>query len=284
MLRGVDIVRPVNLAEALKVRADLGEGGMPIAGGTDVIVELRSHPRGTTLIDLSRVGEMTGIRQEEDGIFVGALTTHEEAATSHLVRTHATALSEACAEVGSLQIRNRGTLGGNVANAAPCADGLTALIGLSAQAILASAKEERELPVEDLIEKPYRTGIAHDELLLGFRLAVPSGNARSHFVKLGRRAALAISRINAACQIECEEERVTRCCLAVGSVMPRTERVREAEEVVVGAVPGEEAAALAGEAVAMRMVEVSGVRWSTPYKEPAVRAIVKRAVMGAMGL
>ncbi|NOZ00909.1 MAG: hypothetical protein GXP54_03350 [Deltaproteobacteria bacterium] len=268
------------------MRADLGARGMPIAGGTDVIVELRAGPaQGTTFIDLTLIDEMKGIREVDGGIRVGALTTHEEAANSTLLLERATALSEACSQVGSLQIRNRGTLGGNVANAAPCADGLTALVCLEARARLVSlAGGAREMLVEDLIERPYRTAMTSEELILDFFLPAPGEGARSAFIKLGRRDALAISRINAACLIEKDGDEVTRCRLAVGSVMPRTQRVREAEEDVEGRRVGMETAFNAGEAVAGRMVEASGVRWSTPYKEPAVRAIVKRAVLGAMGL
>lgn len=285
MIRDVDIVRPKDLSQALEVRADLGDKGLPVAGGTDVIVELRGRKAsGKTLIDLTLVEALRGITEGDDGILVGALTTHEEAAGSALLRDRATALAQACSEVGSLQIRNRGTLGGNVANASPCADGLTALIGLSCTALVASAGGRRELPVEDLIERPYLTGLADDEIILSFRIPRPGEGARSHFVKLGRRDALAISRINAACLIEVDGATVTGCQLAVGSVMPRTERVREAEAVVSGAPATAETARLAGEAVSRRMVEASGVRWSTPYKEPAVGAVVKRAVLGAMGL
>ncbi|MBL6975566.1 MAG: FAD binding domain-containing protein [Deltaproteobacteria bacterium] len=285
MIRNVDIVRPRDLEQALDMRAELGEQGLPVAGGTDVIVELRGQRiSGKTLVDLSRVEALKGITEGDDGILVGALTTHEEASGSALLLDRATALAQACGEVGSLQIRNRGTLGGNVANASPCADGLTALIGLAGIALVASTTGEREVSVEDLIERPYRTGLGPDEIIVGFRIPRSAAGARSHFVKLGRRDALAISRINAACLIETDGATVSACQLAVGSVMPRTERVREAEAAVEGAPASGETARLAGEAVSRRMIEMSGVRWSTPYKEPAVGAVVKRAVLGAMGL
>jgi len=259
---------------------------MPVAGGTDVIVEMRGNPSpGMTLIDLSLLREMKGIGEQGDVIWVGALSTHEEAAGSVLLRREAAALSMACGEVGSLQIRNRGTLGGNVANASPCADGLTALVGLGARARLVShSNGEREVLVEDLIERPYRTGISDDELILGFLVPRAGTSTRSHFVKLGRRNALAISRINATCAMDVREGKVFGCMLAVGSVMPRTQRVREAEDSLNGGALDDIAARRAGDVVAERMIEVSGVRWSTPYKDPVVRAIVRRVVYGAMGL
>ncbi len=283
MLRGICIVRPASVAEALRMCADLGPEGRPIAGGTDVLVEWRRRPApGLTLVDLSRLDDLRGVREADGALWIGALTPHEDLARSPLVHEHATALAEACGEVGSVQIRNRGTIGGNVANASPCADGLTALVALGAEAEVASARGTRRLAVEDLVERPYRTGLAPDELILAFR--VPGqGKGRSAFVKLGRRGALAIARINAGCVVEVAGDRVARCLLAVGSVMPRTQRVREAEDAVVGAPPTGETAARAGDVVARRMVEVSGVRWSTPYKEPAVRAVVERVLMRAMG-
>lgn len=283
MLRGIRIARPKSLPEALHVCADLGPDGRPLAGGTDLVVALRRHPKaGLTLIDLSLLHDLRGVREEEGGLWIGALTPHEDIARSPLVRRQATALAEACAEVGSVQIRNRGTIGGNVANASPCADGLTALVALQAEALVASVRGTRTVAVEGLVERPYRTGLAPDELILGFRIE-GQGAGRSAFVKLGRRDALAIARINAGCVVEVAHGRVNRCRLAVGSIMPRTERVREAEDAVIGAPATEETARLAGDIVAQRMVEVSGVRWSTPYKDPAVRAIVTRVVLRAIG-
>ncbi len=283
MIRGVRVVRPERVDEALRVRADLGPAGRLIAGGTDVLIELRRKPvQGLTLIDLSRLGDLKGVWEEDGGLRVGAATTHEDIARSALVRQRATALAEACGEVGSAQIRNRGTLGGNVANASPCADGLTALVALGAEAEVASVRGTRRLLVEDLVERPYRTGLAPDELILAFHVAAQGGGS-SAFVKLGRRDALAIARINAGCVVEVVHGRVARCLLAAGSVMPRTQRVREAEDAVTGAPATEDTARLAGDLVARRMVEVSGVRWSTPYKEPAVRAVVTRVILRAMG-
>ncbi len=284
MIRGIRVVRPETVDEALRALVVFGPEARPIAGGTDVLIELRKRPApGLTLVDLSRLGHLRGIREEDGGLWVGAVTTHEEIARSAVVQERATVLAEACAEVGAVQIRNRGTIGGNVANASPCADGLTALVALGAEAEVASVRGARRALVEDLVERPYRTGLAPDELVLGFRVPT-QGDGRSAFVKLGRRAALAIARINAGCVVEVAEGRVTRCQLAVGSVMPRTQRVREAEEAVLGAPASEETARLAGEVVARRMVEVSGVRWSTPYKVPAVQAVVARVLCRAMGV
>ena len=285
MLRDLNVTRPATLDEALRVRADLGAAGLPIAGGTDVMIQLRVHPRpGVTLIDLSRLDALRGLAVEAGGTLVfGALATHADLAGSPEVRAGWTALAVACGEVGSPQIRARGTLAGNVANASPCADAVTALVGLGATARIASPRGTRELPVEDLIERPYRTRLLEDELITGFAVPAP-GDARSAFVKLGRREALAISRINAAASVSVRDGVIAAVAIGVGSVMPRTERVRGAEDALVGLRPDHGAARTAGELVARRMIEVSGVRWSTPWKEPAVRAVVARAVAAAMGL
>ena len=284
MLRDLNVTRPATLEEALRVRADLGDAGLPVAGGTDVLIQLRMHPRpGVTLIDLSRLDVLRGLSLEGGALVFGALATHADVAGSQEACAGWTALATACGEVGSPQIRARGTLAGNVANASPCADAVTALVGLGAIARVASLRGTRELPVDELIERPYRTRLQKDELITGFR--VPGlGGARSAFVKLGRREALAISRINAAATVSVRDGVITRASIGVGSVMPRTERVRDAERALVGLRPDRDAARIAGELVAQRMIEVSGVRWSTPWKEPAVRAVVERAVAGAMGL
>jgi CO/xanthine dehydrogenase FAD-binding subunit len=283
VIREVKVVRPGSLDEALRALADLGPDGMPIAGGTDVLVKLRARPRpGVTLVDLSRLRGLRYVRLDGGTLAIGALATHADVASSPDVRAGWAALATACSEVGSLQIRNRGTLAGNVANASPCADAVTALVALDAVATLASSAGTREILVGELIELPYRTGIRPGELITGLR--VPAAAAGSCFVKLGRRRALAISRINAAAAVAVDGGAIASAAVAVGSVMPRTERVREAEEAIAGRPADAAAARLAGEVVARRMIEVSGVRWSTPYKEAAVKAVVARAVAGAIGI
>lgn len=283
MIRDVRVIRPKTLQEALKVRADLLLQGKPIAGGTDLLVELRKRPMpGLTLIDLTRLEELRGIRHEPDGLWIGALTSHEEIAQAQIVKERATALAQACSEVGSVQIRNRGTIGGNVANASPCADGLTALVGLGAWTDVISVRGSRRVSVEDLVKGPYEVALGPDEIILGFFVPLQQGN--SAFLKLGRREALAIARINAACVVEVSDGLISHCMIAAGSVMPKTQRVREAEAALLGKPATVESAQAAGDIVAQRMVEVSGVRWSTPYKDPAVRTVIRRVLVRAMGL
>ena len=286
MLKGVDVVRARSLEEALSLMRMHKGSCMPIAGGTDVVVALRRHPRpGTLLVDLSKVGELKGVRLEGDEVVIGALTTHQEAVESGILRIHARCLAAACAEVGSVQIRNRGTIGGNVVNASPCADALTALVGLGADAVVQSLdRGSRRLRVEELVAAPYKTRLEPDELVVEFRVKSHEAFACS-FMKLGRRNALAISRINAACAVRLGDDgRIVEAKLAAGSVMPRTSRIAEAESALVGETPSGELAARVGEIVARKMVEVSGVRWSTPYKEPAVKAVIRRLLTSAFGI
>lgn len=284
VLRPVNnVIRPTSLNEALQAIAEIGPAALPIAGGTDVMVQLMHHKGPlVTLVDLSRIDTLHKISFEKGMLRLGALATHAEVSASTEIKHRFEALAEACAQVGSVQIRNRGTVVGNVANASPCADALTALIALEAVAEIASLGGMREVPVAELLEGPYKTRLRHGEVIVAIK--IPDPQARSCFVKLGRRKALAISRINAAAVIRIEGGEVTFARLAVGSVMPKTERVHEAEVAMTGRLPCSEIAHVAGEIVAKKMIEVTGIRWSTPYKEVAVKSVVARAVAGAMGI
>jgi len=281
-----NFIRPASLAEALDFLAENGEGTEIIAGGTDLLVELRGIPAGKKgpkwLVDISGLSELKGIREEGEEIVVGSGTTHREVQTSEVIREAAPLLAAASATVGAAQHRNIATIGGNIMNASPAADTVPALIALEASAVLRSREGERVRPLSEIFVKPYQTDAAPGEILSAVRFRRLPAEAKSAFVKLGRRNALAISRMNAAVVLFLRDGAITEARIAPGSATPMPERFAAAEKILIGQEPSEELFRAAGAAVAAEMVERSGRRWSTPYKEPVIAALTARALREAL--
>jgi len=272
------------LKEFLDIYADQAQF---LAGGTDLLVESRQdHFKWPEhLIDISGIGEMKSINENENEISIGALTTHDEIVRSPLINKYAPLLAEACRQIGSQQIRNRGTIGGNICNASPCADTVPPLVALQAKVRLADAQNEWEVPIDDFFLKPYKPRLKNNEVVLSLKINKLSEDYRSIFYKLGRRNALAISRINMASVLKLSQEGlIEEARIAPGSVFPTWKRVSEAEEFLKGKKAELDVFMQAGDIVAGEMIKISGRRWSTPYKEPVVVALVKRVLSMAAGL
>src|SRR3954465_5360762 len=190
------IALPGHLFEAYELLATAHGAGtplMPIAGGTDVMVqitgELREPP--ARMLDLSRVDALRGIALDQGSLVLGARTTYTEIRRSALCREHLPALVEAAATIGAAQIQNRGTIGGNVANASPAGDTLPILLATDATILVGGQRGEREIPASAFFVGYRRTELAADELILQVRFPLPQGR-QVRFRKVGTRRAQAI--------------------------------------------------------------------------------------------
>ncbi len=282
-----NFIKPRTLNEALEFLAEKGEETKIIAGGTDLLVELRGIPAGEKgpdwVLDISSLAELQGIREDGEEIVIGSGVTHRDIHTSELIREAAPLLAAASATVGAAQHRNIATIGGNIMNASPAADTVPALIALEASAVLRSREGERVRPLSGIFVKPYQTDAAPGEILTAVRFRRLPAGANSAFVKLGRRNALAISRMNVAVVLFLRDGAIAEARVAPGSATPMPERFAAAEKILIGRKPSEELFRSAGAAVAAEMVERSGRRWSTPYKEPVIAALTARALREALG-
>lgn len=287
-MRNFHFLRASHLEEALSLLAEWGPACRVVAGGTDLLVDLRAEdgrwPGLKVVLDISGLAELKGIRVEGERIRLGALVTHAEVAAHPFLNQEVTFLPQACRTVGSPQIRNRGTIGGNVVNASPAADSLPPLVALGAEAVVANLRSRRAVPLEELLVAPYRSSLADDELLLELAFPRPPRGTRSCFLKVGRRRALAISRLSLAALVTPGEgNRVEDVRLVPGAAFPMPRRARKGEDLLRGARPTPELLARAGEAVAEEMVERSGVRWSTEYKRPVLAGLTRRALAQLWG-
>jgi CO/xanthine dehydrogenase FAD-binding subunit len=257
-----------------------------LAGGTDLVLLMREErDLCDRVVDVTMIPEMHAIRREGNSspgerVVIGAGANFSEIVASPLVNQTAPVLAQACHSVGATQIRNMGTLGGNVANAAACADSLPALVCLDAVAHALTVEGPLQWAVSDLVVRPNQTKLPAGALLTALSYAVPPQGSLSVFLKLGRRNAMAISRLTVAALGRVDESgRIAEIRLVPGSATPQIRRFPRAEAVLLGQVP---TAALCEEAarVAVReMTEITGRRWSSEFKEPALQSMVTRALM-----
>lgn len=275
---------PKTIDELICFLKDYGSEACILAGGTDLLINLKSASMiPSYVVDITRIKELNGVQAEDGIIIIGALATHSAVVENLLIRQGASFLAEAALTVGSTQIRNVGTVGGNIANASPAADIVPPLIALDTQVRLVSFKGERILSLHEIYAGPYRTIIAPEEFIADVRFKRLTHGTGSCFLKLARRNALAISRLSVAVALELGMEgKIKKARISPGSVLPMPLRIKKAEEILCEAYPGEQLFREAGATVGKEMIRVSGRRSSTPYKEPVISNMVRRALIMAL--
>jgi xanthine dehydrogenase iron-sulfur cluster and FAD-binding subunit A len=274
-------IRVATVAEACLILAEHGADAAILAGGTDLLIKLRRLSAQTPklIIDISRLSELSGIAERDGDLVIGPLATHTQLQRSGLVQRRAHLLASAAASIGAPQIRNRGTIGGNIMNAAACADTVPPLIALGATITLQSGAGARELNLGELFLKPYQTTANPDELLTAIRFPCLPATVRSAFVKLGRRNALSITRLSVAAILEIGADgRIDGARIVPGAAFPTWRRVTEAEQMLMGEKPAADLFAAVGRRVSAEMIRETGRRWSTEYKEPVLAVLVRRVL------
>jgi CO/xanthine dehydrogenase FAD-binding subunit len=275
--------RPKTLAEALEIKA-AHPSAVPLAGGTDLMVELNfRHRRPAAIVDLTAVPELADWAPEDGRLRVGAGVTYTRLIEE--LGDRLPGLAIASRTVGSPQIRNRGTVGGNLATASPAGDGLPPLYVSDAEVELASVRGTRRLPVAEFITGPKRNGIEPDELIAAFVL--PPAGGPQQFAKVGTRNAMVIAVCSVALALWPERRRVAVC---IGSAGPTPIEATEAEELASGALDWdgggpipEDALARFGELVGAAARPIDDVRGSARYRSHAVGVLARRTLRWAWG-
>jgi CO/xanthine dehydrogenase FAD-binding subunit len=287
------IETPATLAEAYAVLAGSTVDATitPIAGGTDVMVRINGEigEPPTRMVDLSRLVALRGIAVEGSSVVLGALTTYTEIRRSGVCREHVPALVEAAATIGAAQIQNRGTLGGNIANASPAGDTLPVLLALDAAIAVGGPRGERTVVADDFWVAYRRTALAPDELILSVRIPL-AGGRETRFRKVGTRRAQAISKVVMA--LSWRESGPagpggpptwTDVRLALGSVADRPIRARATEAILAGAAPIPETADAAAETLAAEIVPIDDVRSTADYRRAVAGRVLHRMIRDAGG-
>lgn len=278
---------PPTLAVCCAILAEHGQRAAIVAGGTDVMVDARAgkarYADVEFLVDVTRVPELGVLQARGDVLEIGAGVTHARLAEDAFIRERMPFLAEACASVGSPQIRNRATIGGNLMTGSPAADGVVPLFALGAEAVFLSGRGKRTLPLPWTLTGPYRTCREPDEILTGFLVPVPPAGSRTAFLKIGRRKSLAIARMNLAVMGRKNADgRVDFVRLVPGAVLPVAGRLEVVERFLTGRLPDLPLLREAGRLAAEEMILAGGRRWSTPYKEPVLAALVRRALCNVL--
>jgi CO/xanthine dehydrogenase FAD-binding subunit len=283
MLHPFDYRIPATLGEACDLLWDFREEGKIIAGGTDLVIELRKGDlRPRCLIDITRIETLRKIEDRGSSISIGAGVTHSELASSPLIRQFGKVLSEAASWIGSPQVRNLGTLGGNIVNASPAADTLPPLMVLDAVGKIVSKEGERDIPFPQLFRRPYETILKPHEILARVHFPKLPLTIKNSFIRLARREAMAVARMSVAVIVRLERGRFEDVRISIGSVTPTPRRMSEAEGVLKGRAPDEEGLKLAAHRVSETMIRQSGMRPSTSYKKPVIETLLLRAMRGAL--
>ena len=275
----MDVLTPRTLDEAVQLKAAHPDA-LPTEGGTDVMVELNfARSRPEALLDLTRVAELTDWNEADGRLPVGAGVSYARA--SRELGSAPPALAMASRTVGSPQIRNRGTIGGNLGSSSPAGDALPPLYASEATVELASVRGARSVPIDEFIVGPKRNVLAEDELIAGF--SVPRARGPQQFSKIGTRNAMVIAVCSFA--LELRERSVGTC---IGSAAPSPRRAVEADALAAGALdwdggrPIEEDAPMRfAELVAEAASPIDDVRGSSAYRRHALGVLSRRSLTWA---
>jgi CO/xanthine dehydrogenase FAD-binding subunit len=265
--------------------ASVAAGARPIAGGTDLVVGARNGkaPLPDALCAIHRVAELAGIREDGDGIVLGALASHAAITAHPGIRSRFSGLADASAIVGSHATRNTGTIGGNVMNGSPAMDTGAPLICSGAVATLASVGGVRDVPVAELFVGPGRTSAQADELLTSIRLPAPAAGSGSAYVRLEYRRQMEIAIVGVGCQLTLGADgTISGARIAITALAPTIHRIPEAEQLLDGSDGGSETVHAVAEAVAAASRPISDVRGSDRYRRAMAAVIARRAIGAAL--
>ena len=270
--------RPKQVAEALSLLAE--RHWTILAGGTDLYPATTAQQLNTDVLDIGALTDLQGIRRTPDGWRIGARTSWSTLARADLPPAFR-ALQQAAVEVGGIQIQNAGTLGGNLCNASPAADGVPALMVLDARVELQRADGARTVPLDRFLTGPRQTALAPDELLTGILIPDASARGASGFCKLGARRYLVISIAMAAARLDVSDGRITAAALAVGACSAVAQRLPDAEAALIGMPVASAADAIVADHLAA-LAPIDDVRGTADYRRGAAAQLVRRAVSEAL--
>ena len=278
-IRSFDYWEAPSLDEALTELEISGADTQVIAGGTDLVLNMKKKkilPR--RLISLHNLKELDFVQTQNSVVRIGALTRHADLAADSLLKTHLPILCEAVGLIGSWQIRNVGTIGGNICNASPAADSAPVLLVLNARLIVASKTAEKKIPLDSFFTGPGETVLQPGQILKEIVIDLPKQHSAGCYLKLRRRKAVDVSLAGVAFQAETESDGKTlaRVGIALGGVAPTPVRVPQAEAVLIGLSVDEAGAKISdcAKIAALAASPIDDVRASASYRRTIVDAFL----------
>ena len=269
-----------NLAELQRDLRELTPNSKIISGGTDLIIRLHQYGlEPDALLYMGGVEGLNKIAETDENIEIGAACTMSELEHSPLINRHFKAIVDAAGDVGSPQIRNHGTMGGNIANASPAADTLPVLFLLEAEVLIMGPNGQRQAPIEETVLGPGKTSLTHQEAIIGFRLKKrPTGTVNA-FKKLGFRGKVTISRIGAAVELTMAEGIVKEARVMLGAISLTPRRCEAAEQAILGTSLDKEAIKKAGQAVSDLIMEITPEKFDRDYKVHSAKGVMEDVLL-----
>lgn len=284
MLVRTKYFRPKTLKEALSLVSQYGKKSRVMAGGTDLLVQMK---RGKVLphyiIDIGGIRGRDYITySERDGLKIGAQTTIHAIASSSLIRESFSILSQAASQLAVAKIRMRATMAGNLCNASPSAETAPALIALGASITISAADSERTVPIENFFTGPGKTVLKPDELVTGILIPNPLPRSSGVYIKHTLRKAMDLAIVGVACLITIDGDIVSNVKIALGAVAPIPIRAKEAENILRGNSIKEDLIQKAAQTASEESKPIDDVRSSARYRRSMVKVLVERAIKTAI--
>jgi len=278
MIPDLEILSPGSVNEVVELLSKNKPGTKLLAGGTDIIpgfqIDSNRFLDIDCLIDLARVNEMKSISESDDEITIGAACSFDDISSNKIIIDNFPLLSEAANAIGSPQIRNRATIAGNFINNAPCADSVPPLLVYDALIEKISIEGKQRTSLEETLLVPYQTTVKPNEIVTKIIIPKKIKNYYGTFYKLGRRRGVAISRITLAILLLVEDDKIKDMKIASGAVTPIGMRLRELEESCIGKSPGKELFMEVSKNLGKKILDVTGLRWSSHYKVKVVQQML----------
>ncbi len=266
-VNNVTITTPGDLQDALKQLAE--EKYKIVSGGTDVVIQARISHEPLQLLDIAHLPQLKKITEDNETFSIGGAVSFSRIVHHELLQKYFPLLVQASATIGSTQIRNRGTIGGNIVNAAPCADSLPPLIVYGAKYQLQSQSGIREIDAANFMIKQYQTQIQPDEILVAVTIPIPKKHYYHSYFQLGRRNAMNISRLSISAMLAFDENgNVEECSLVDGAMFSHPQRLTSVENALIGKPLNDEAIEALKIPLEEKIEAEIGGRWSAVYKKP----------------
>ena len=278
-MRDFDYLEPGSLQEVCQLMAQWGDDVRLMAGGTALMLALRQRLASPAqIVSVARVPELRGIHLGHDQVLtIGAFTTHSEVAQSALIQQHAPMLSAMASQVANWQVRNQGTLGGNLCYADPATDPPGCLLALDAEVVLQGTSQQRVLPMADFLVDYYETALQADEVLVAIRLPAPKANTRGSYLRHLKTPADHRPLVNVSVTSTQSGNDIDALCLVVGACTPFPKRLQSAH-ALLGQVPTPLLIQSVAHAAAHEIDALSDARASADYRRDVVRVLVARAL------
>ena len=282
-MENTEYLKPNDIKELLIIMTENKDRATVIAGGTNLVPEMRDGVKTPqVLVDVSDLQELVGIQLDTDSITIGAATTIAEIAASPVIREHVPILSKAAGELGNPLTRNRATIGGNLANASPCADTAPPLLALEAIVHITDAGgKERTVPVDKFFMGYKLTRLGRGDVLTRITLALPDRKVKGGHTKLGLRKAASICVASVALLLLKENGHIAKARIAFGSVAPQPIRAYALEALLEGNAVNEALLAECDALLKKEISPISDIRGTESYRQAAAGAILRRNLVQA---